>query len=75
MIQIIALHPKGFATLERLFPNLSDEAMNHIETMEADGYLVTINNLPSQLDTPEAYSLMLLDQWSDLYQSENDKFN
>lgn len=75
MIQITAMHPKGYSRIERLFPRLNTEAMDHIETMETEGYIVTIINLPPQIDSFEAYSVMLLDQLSDIYQDGKEQFN
>lgn len=75
MIQITATHPKQYARIERLFPRLNTEATDHIESMESEGYIVSIINLPPQIDTFEAYSEMLLDQLSDLYQDRKERFN
>jgi len=75
MIRITSTHPKQYARIERLFPRLNTEAMAHIEAMETEGYIVSIINLPPQIDTFEAYSTMLLDQLSEMYQDGKEQFN
>jgi len=75
MIHITATHPKQYARIERLFPSLNTEAIDHIEAMEAEGYTVSIINLPPQIDTFEAYSTTLLDQFSEMYQDRKEQFN
>jgi len=75
MIQITAMHPQGYSRIERLFPRLNTEAMDHIDSMEDEGYIVTIINLPPQINTFEAYSAMLLNQLSDMYQDGKEEFN
>lgn len=75
MINVIAKHPKGYSKIEQLFPNLSPEAMTHIESLEADGYLIEVINLPSHIDTPQAYAANLLDLVADMYQDDKETFN
>jgi hypothetical protein len=75
MINITATHPKQYARIERLFPRLNTEAMDHVEAMEAEGYLVSIINLPTHIDTFQTYSAMLLDQLSEMYQDGKEQFN
>ena len=75
MIQVVATHPKGYARIERLFPSLNDDALNHIDSMESEGFSVSILNLPSHIDTPERLAAHYLDQFLDMYQDEKEQFN
>jgi hypothetical protein len=75
MIQVVATHPKGYARIERLFPRLNNDALDHIESMESEGFSVSILNLPAHIDTPERLAAYYLDQFSDMYQDKNELFN
>ena len=60
---------KGFgdyAKVEQLFPELNEEAMDKIETLEASGFIVSIQVLPSHIKTPEQHAAVLLDQFAEM---------
>jgi hypothetical protein len=69
---------KGFgdySKAEQLFPELNKEAMDQIEAWEESGYVVSITNLPSHINTPEAYAILQLDKFSEMYLPEPTNLN
>lgn len=64
-----------YSSIERLFPKLNDEAESFIDSIQDAGYIVSITNLPSHIDTPQAYAMSLLDMVADMYQDEKELFN
>ena len=64
-----------YSSIERLFPKLDDDAESFIDSIQDAGYVVSITNLPSHIDTPQAYAMSLLDLVADMYQDKNELFN
>ena len=70
---------KGFGNygtrVEQLFPSLNEAAMDKVEQLETDGFIVSIQPLPSHIKTPEQYAATLIDQFTDLYLPETKNLN
>lgn len=61
--------------VEQLFPELNQEAQDQIEKLEESGFIVTIVNLPSHIETPEQYGMVQLDKFVEMYLPETEKMH